>query len=150
MSLVILLIPSGIVLREMYCSDAWQTVFAIDNSIFIWLGFLALAIWQRSTWVIALTGAALVHLALDFPLPRYDGRSDFWPVTWWVFESPVSYWDRHSGAQWFAPTEGVWQSSLLRSCGSERHRGGRFTVDTAAGVRAVDRAPMSVFLHRWL
>jgi hypothetical protein len=63
------------------------------------LGFLALAIWQRSTWVIALTGAALVHLALDFPLHRYDGGSDFWPVTWWVFESPVSYWDRHPGAQ---------------------------------------------------
>jgi hypothetical protein len=37
-SLVILLIPSGIVLREMYCSDAWQTVFAIDNSIFYLVG----------------------------------------------------------------------------------------------------------------
>jgi hypothetical protein len=77
-SLVILLIPSGIVLREMYCSDAWQTVFAIDNSIFIWLGFLALAIWQRSTWVIALTGDALVHLA-------------------WIFRCPVMMGDQISG-----------------------------------------------------
>ena len=28
-----------------------------------------------------------------------------WPLTGWIFESPVSYWDRRHGAQWFAPIE---------------------------------------------
>lgn len=41
-------------------------VFAIDNSFIVWFGLLGLAIWQRSTWVIALTGAALLQLVLDF------------------------------------------------------------------------------------
>ena len=25
----------------------------------------------------------------------------------WVFESPVSYWDRHHGAMWIAPAEAM-------------------------------------------
>ena len=37
-------------------------VFAIDNSFIVWFGLLGLAIWRRSAWAIALTGAALLHL----------------------------------------------------------------------------------------
>jgi hypothetical protein len=48
-----------------------------------------------------------LHLVLDFPLHHDDGRSHFWPATWWVFESPISYWDRDHGAQWVAPIEGI-------------------------------------------
>lgn len=106
-SLFILQISPQVVFRELYYSDAWQMVFAIDNSFFVWLGLLSFAIWQRSKWAIALTGAALLHLALDFPLHHDDGRSHFWPATRWIFESPVSYWDRNHGAQWVAPVEGI-------------------------------------------
>ncbi|MGR3486333.1 MAG: cobalamin biosynthesis protein CobQ [Paracoccaceae bacterium] len=88
-----------IVFRELYYSEAWQSIFRIDNSFVIWGLLLALAAWRRSAWAIALTGAALLHLALDFPLHNDDARAHFWPLTEWVFVSPVSYWDTaHHGA----------------------------------------------------
>jgi hypothetical protein len=100
-------IPPHVVFRDLYYSDAWQMVFAIDNSFLLWGALLGFAIWRRSAWAIALTGAALSHLALDFPLHHDDGRAHFWPATWWIFESPISYWDIHHGAKWVAPIEGV-------------------------------------------
>ena len=104
-SLFVLNIPPQIVFDQLYFSDTWQTVFAIDNSVFVWGTLLGLAIWRRSDWGIALCGAALVHIGLDFPLHHDDGRAHFRPLTGWVFESPVSYWDRDQGAGWVAPLE---------------------------------------------
>lgn len=95
------------VFDELYFSDSWQTVFAIDNSVFVWTGLLILAFWSRREWAVVLAGAALLHLALDFPLHHDDGRPHFWPVSDWVFSSPLSYWDRARGALWIAPLEAV-------------------------------------------
>lgn len=92
-------IPAETVFRELYYSDAWQSVFAVDNSFILWGLALGLAVWRRSSVLVALCGAAILHLALDFPLHTHDARQHFWPVTDWVFESPVSYWDNaaHAG-----------------------------------------------------
>lgn len=106
-SLFILNIPPQVVFDQLYFSDAWQTVFAIDNSFFVWGGLLALALWQRSVWGVALTGAALLHVLFDFPLHHDDGRPHFWPLSDWVFESPISYWDVRQGARWIAPAEAI-------------------------------------------
>lgn len=104
-SLFLLSIPPEVVFRELYYSDAWQTVFAIDNSFLIWGALCAVALWRKSPWAIALTGAALLHLMLDFPLHHDDGRPHFWPLSGWIFESPISYWDTRHGATWIAPIE---------------------------------------------
>ncbi|WP_415919902.1 cobalamin biosynthesis protein CobQ [Tateyamaria sp. SN6-1] len=104
-SLFLLNISPQRVFNELYFSDAWQTVFAIDNSFVVWGLLLLVALWRTSGWGVALTGAALLHLALDFPLHHDDGRPHFWPITSWVFESPFSYWDRAHGAMWIAPIE---------------------------------------------
>lgn len=93
------------VFNVLYFSDAWQTVFAIDNSFILWGALLVLAMRRKVDWAIALCGSALLHIALDFPLHHDDGRPHFWPLSDWVFESPVSYWDRNHGAQWIAPIE---------------------------------------------
>lgn len=106
-ALKLLHIPPQIVFNELYFSPAWQTVFAIDNSFVLWGALLALSIWSGKSWAVALTGAALLHLCLDFPLHHDDGRPHFWPLTGWVFESPLSYWDRRHGAMWIAPLEAV-------------------------------------------
>lgn len=106
-SLFLLSIPPQIVFDELYFSDAWQTVFAIDNSFILWGLLLGGAIWRRAPWAVALTGAAFLHLCLDFPLHHDDGRPHFWPLSGWVFESPFSYWDRDHGAMWLAPIEGA-------------------------------------------
>lgn len=84
-----------IVFGEMYFSDAWQSIFRVDNSFIVWGFVLALGLALRKAWVIALAGAALLHIGLDFPLHHDDGRAHFWPITNWIFESPVSYWDRN-------------------------------------------------------
>ena len=106
-ALWILQIPPQRVFNELYFSDAWQTVFAIDNSALVWGALLLVALRMRSDWGVALTAAALTHIALDFPLHHDDGRPHFWPLTSWVFESPISYWDRAHGANWVAPVEAL-------------------------------------------
>lgn len=106
-ALFILQIPPQIVFDELYFSSVWKTVFAIDNSFLVWGVLLAIAWVRRSDWALALTGAALLHLCLDFPLHHDDGRPHFWPLSNWVFESPISYWDRTKGALWIAPIEAV-------------------------------------------
>ncbi|WP_299598189.1 cobalamin biosynthesis protein CobQ [uncultured Tateyamaria sp.] len=104
-SLFVLGIPPTIVFNDLYFSNTWQTVFAVDNSFVVWGVLFGLACWHRTPWAVALTGAALLHVFLDFPLHHDDGRPHFWPFSWWVFESPISYWDRGHGAAWIAPIE---------------------------------------------
>ncbi|EAR49605.1 cobyric acid synthase [Oceanicola granulosus HTCC2516] len=90
--------PPEVVFGELYFSDGWTRLFRIDNSIVLWSIGLALGLWRRNAVVVALAGAALLHLALDLPLHHDDGRPHFWPLTDWVFVSPLSYWDpRHHG-----------------------------------------------------
>ncbi|WP_108816390.1 cobalamin biosynthesis protein CobQ [Loktanella sp. Alg231-35] len=83
----------GVVFGQLYFSEDWQSIFRIDNSIILWGVALAWGLMARSPIVIALCGAALLHLGLDFAFHHDDGRAHFWPVTNWIFESPVSYWD---------------------------------------------------------
>ena len=76
-----------------YFSDAWQAVFAVDNSIPLWVLVLALAIALRSAIGVAFAGSGLLHLVTDFLLHNDDARRHLWPLSDWVFVSPVSYWD---------------------------------------------------------
>lgn len=98
-------LPDQYVFGTLYFSDAWQQVFAVDNSFVLWGIGLGIAVWTRSAWAIALTGAALLHLALDFPFHTDDARMHFWPITDWKFHSPISYWHSDHGAGWFGPME---------------------------------------------
>ncbi len=83
---------------DLYYSDYWQQVFAIDNSFVLWAIALALAVYTKSRILIVFCAAAFIHLLCDFPLHVDDARAHFWPITMWKFESPVSYWDaNHHG-----------------------------------------------------
>lgn len=102
-ALFVLQIAPDRVFGELYFSPSWQTVFAVDNSFFIWgIALLGAAYWQ-SVPAIAFAGAGLIHVASDFALHNDDARKHFWPVSDWVFESPVSYWDSDHHAAWVAP-----------------------------------------------
>lgn len=103
--LLLLGTDARVVFGELYYSDTWQAVFSLDNSVFLWGGVLALALWQRWRWLVAFAGAALLHIALDFPLHAGDGRPHFWPMSDWIFESPLSYWDSRHYAGWVGPLE---------------------------------------------
>lgn len=95
----------NVVFNELYFSEAWHSIFRIYNSIILWGIALGLAIMAKSKIAIALCGAAMLHLALDFPLHHDDGRAHFWPITSWIFESPVSYWDRNHFGHVVSPIE---------------------------------------------
>ena len=143
-ALFILQIPPQTVFDELYFSDSWQTVFAIDNSFLVWGALLLIAVRLKSDWVVALTCAALLHLALDFPLHHDDGRPHFWPVSWWVFESPFSYWDRHQGAMWVAPLEAI--GTICAAILLWRHRAGLLF----AGFTGVLLAAELWIVRQWL
>ena len=98
-SIWIMDVPARTVFGEYYYSDAWQSVFAVDNSFILWGVLFAFALWRKWPVIIAFSGAALLHLAFDFPLHTHDARMHFWPVTDWVFVSNFSYWDNaaHAG-----------------------------------------------------
>lgn len=106
-SIFVLDIEPSIVFNEMYFSKSWQTIFSIDNSFPLWGVVVLLGIVRRVPWVIALGGAALLHIGADFILHNDDARAHFWPLSQWRFFSPISYWDSQFHANWVAPLEGL-------------------------------------------
>ena len=82
-----------------YFSELWQSIFAIDNSFILWGIVIALGIYLKKNWLWALGGAGFLHLCCDFPLHHDDARQHFWPITEWVFISPLSYWDHNHHGQ---------------------------------------------------
>lgn len=92
-SLFVLELEPDYVFGTLYFSELWQSIFRIDNSFFVWGALLVLALWRgwENARFFALAG--LLHLIFDLPLHHDDGRAHFWPLTNWIFESPLSYWD---------------------------------------------------------
>ena len=78
---------------ELYFSQSWQSVFAIDNSAPLYAALLCAGLLLRFPFLWALAIGALLHVALDLPLHHDDGRAHFWPFSDWIYRSPVSYWD---------------------------------------------------------
>ena len=76
-----------------YWSEPWQSLGAVSNSFILFGVLLAIALWRKSPLIMAASAAALIHIALDFPLHADDAHRHFWPLTNWRFNSPISYWD---------------------------------------------------------
>jgi len=93
-SLFVMGLDPNYVFGSLYYSPAWQQVFKIDNSFLLW-GGLAVFCWARGhTNCLIFAASGLLHLVFDFPLHHDDGRAHFWPLSDWVFHSPLSYWDK--------------------------------------------------------
>jgi hypothetical protein len=123
-----------VVFGQLYFSDDWQSIFRMDNSIILWGVALVWAFMAGSPLLIALCGAALLHLGLDFAFHHDDGRAHFWPITNWIFESPVSYWDPAQYGNIVGPVEvalsllccailwrrfeGIWMRGLITLLGA--------------------------------
>ena len=86
-------------------SDAWLAIFAVDDSIPLFAAILAVGTLFRSGPAIAFAGAGLLHLAADPALHNDDARQHLWPLTDWVYASPVSYWDPAHHGLVVAPIE---------------------------------------------
>jgi len=105
-------IPEARIWGELYYSDFWQASAAVTNSLPVFAA-LALLAWvgggrllgerttRLSSMLLAIAAGALLHVVTDLPLHHDDGHPHFWPVSDWIFSSPVSYWDpAHYGRAW--------------------------------------------------
>ena len=130
-----------IIFGELYFSDTWQAIFAVDNSIPLWTALLALGAALRRPWIASLAGAALLHLVFDLALHNDDARRHFWPLSNWVFVSPVSYWDPAHYGRIVAPVETAVTLALCASIWI-RHHGEAWVRAAAALLGAAQLAPM--------
>jgi len=96
-----------------YFSDFWQQVFAIDNSLPVWLLVLGVGFILSNRVVFVFAAAAALHIALDLPLHHDDGRAHFWPFSDWIYESPISYWDPNHFGWLVGPLEALLCFGLL-------------------------------------
>ena len=71
------------------------------------VGFGVGQLWRGWSFLTVAASAGLLHLAMDFFLHAGDGRPQFWPISDWVFHSPVSYWDSAHHALWVAPVSAM-------------------------------------------
>lgn len=86
-------VPEHEVFGKLYFSDQWQAVFAVDHSFFVWGAAFVIAVLLGQTILRAFAGSGLLHAIADFLTHHDDARRQFWPVSDWVFKSPISYWD---------------------------------------------------------
>jgi hypothetical protein len=58
-----------------------------------------------TAFTLVFAASALVHISIDFLLHHEDARRQFWPLSEWIFRSPVSYWDPSYFGNYFAVFE---------------------------------------------
>ena len=102
---IVLGIDEQVIFGTLYFNDFWQSVFAIDNSIPLWGALLLVALVCKLRVGVVLCGSALLHIVLDLLLHHDDGRQHFWPLSDWIFESPISYWDPRAFGNIVGPVE---------------------------------------------
>ncbi|MBX2879050.1 MAG: hypothetical protein KTR32_03910 [Granulosicoccus sp.] len=118
-------IPESEIWQKWYYSDFWQQLGAITNSLPMYLLIGVLAYLGGGRWTsvqslqsnmmpsrpliptpwatlaLILSSSALLHVLTDLPLHHDDGHPHFWPISDWIYSSPVSYWDpAHYGHVW--------------------------------------------------
>lgn len=90
------------VFGDFYFRDEMRNLMGAFNS-FLVAALIAAAGWVfREKWwgwpMIFFAAAMTVHAATDLPVHVDDGHRHFWPFSNFVFNSPLSYWDRsHHG-----------------------------------------------------
>ena len=102
-------VPEHEVFGTLFFSETWQAVFAVDHRFLVWGALFASATWRGKVVLRAFAGAGLLHAIADFMTHHDDARRQFWPVSDWVFRSPVSYWD----ARFYGDIFGVFEAALV-------------------------------------
>lgn len=93
--------------REIHFSPFWQDFAAATNSIPIYGALFLIGLVTLWPVVSVFALSCLVHIALDFPFHHSDAHRNFWPLSDWRFESPVSYWDPALWGYWVSLGEAV-------------------------------------------
>ena len=95
-----------------YFTAFWQEIFAVSNSLPLFMACAVLGLLARQPWAVAFGIAAILHVLTDIPLHVGDGHPPFWPFSDWAYVSSFSYWDVRHGARILAPAEFVLCAAL--------------------------------------
>lgn len=90
------------VFDDFYFREEMRNLMGLFNSFLVAATLAALGWLFREKWwgwpVFFFAAAMAVHAATDLPVHVDDGHRHFWPYSTFVFNSPLSYWDRsHHG-----------------------------------------------------
>lgn len=89
-----------------YFMEAWQTFFDLFNAVPLILIVLGMGYYLlHSERIVVLAWSMLLHCGFDLVTHHDDGHHHFFPLSDFVFESPISYWDRDHYAGIVAPIE---------------------------------------------
>lgn len=90
------------VFDDFYFREEMRNLMGLFNSFFVAATIAALGWVFREKWwgqpMLFFAAAMTVHAATDLPVHVDDGHRHFWPFSKFVFNSPLSYWNRsHHG-----------------------------------------------------
>ena len=89
-----------------YFMEAWQIFFDLFNAVPLILILLGIGYYLlNSERIVVLAWSLLLHCGFDFVTHHDDGHHHLFPLSDYVFESPISYWDRDHHAGIVAPIE---------------------------------------------
>lgn len=84
--------------NTVYFDSSWQLVFDLFHSIPIAIAAMLVFMASNRHRLAAFFGAAILHCIFDLLLHHDDGHRHFLPLSSFIFNSPVSYWDpAHNG-----------------------------------------------------
>ena len=93
---------------SLYFTEPWQNFFDIFNSVPLILILLGIGYYLlNSDRITVLAWSLLIHCAFDLLTHHDDGHHHLFPLSDFVFASPISYWDRDYHANIFAPIERI-------------------------------------------
>ncbi len=160
--------PESVIWRDMYWRPEWQSAAAVSNSLPLYLALAVAAAgfgarlnpttqlagappdrldqgrgfeWQVA--ILTLSLAAMVHVATDFPVHVFDGHPAFWPFSDWVFQSPVSYWDRRYFGNYVSLIELALAASLIAILWR------RFSSPAIRGILLLAAVSYVAIAHHW-
>ena len=105
----------GQIWNETFYAAPWWTIDQIANSAPLYVGLMLTGLlasrrWRKSIWppfLAAFALAGLLHVVFDFLTHASDGHIHFWPLSDYVFRSPISYWEAEHFGRIFGVVEAL-------------------------------------------
>jgi len=98
-------VAERVIWRDDYFQPAWQALFDTFHS-FPLLALACVAAWRARMSALALFFASMFcHSLFDFPFHHGDAHHHFFPLSDFLFTSPISYWDPAYYGQWVGGLE---------------------------------------------
>lgn len=128
--------PESVLWGDLYFKSNWNPVFCLAHSFWLLPLCAGLGVWWRKPAVTGFFCSALFHAFCDFSVHHSDAYRHFYPFSDWIFNSPVSYWERNFHGTLIGTLEAL--ASMLCLGYWYRHSTGRMVRIGILGLFAFD------------